>query len=601
MSHELEHLQLLAEVDALLSALRAWHEREVPWSAAWECRTLVGRLLERTEAVRVRIEAPLVVATLGGTGVGKSTLVNALAGDDVSQAGRERPTTRQPTFIARPGITPDLFGIDPATVRSVHRELPLLQHLVLVDCPDPDTTEDEAAGDTNLARLRDLLPHCDVLLVVSTQQKYRSARVSAELQAAAAGARLVFVQTHADQDDDVREDWRRVLSEDFAAGEMFFLDAPAALAESRTGKTPSGEFGRLVDFLTRQLAGTAAARIRRANVLDLIDETLIRCTAKYEPALAPLAPLEAAVREQRAKLGAQLVDRVATELHGNRRLWEERLIEAVTARWGLSPFSLVLRGYQAVGGIASGWGLTRVRTPAQMALWGAFEGARRWQKSRRRRGEEAAAERGAALAWNESDLRTAAIVVDGYVAEADLPRADARYEAVAEQAAAAADEFVDRAAGELQSAVDQLAVRHAGRATRLWYETLLLVPLVALIYRFLKNFLYDSWLVEEFGLGPAKPLYGLEFFIATALTLAAWCGLLLWSFTARLKRGLDREIDRFRERLTGSAAVPALFAPIEAHCRTLLDDDAKLTALRTRADELRNRLATSESPLGHRR
>ena len=99
-----------------------------------------------------------------------------------------------------------------------------------------------------------------------------------------------------------------MLSEDFAAGEMFFFDAPAALAETRSGKIPTGEFGRLVDFLTRQLAGTAAARIRRANVLDLIDETLARCTARYEPALAPLAPLEQAVREQRAKLGAQLVD-----------------------------------------------------------------------------------------------------------------------------------------------------------------------------------------------------------------------------------------------------------------------------------------------------
>jgi energy-coupling factor transporter ATP-binding protein EcfA2 len=601
VSHELEHLTLLAEVDALLAAIKAWHDREVPWAAARECRTLVGRLLQRTESVRVRIEAPLVVATLGGTGVGKSTLVNALAGDDVSQASRERPTTRQPTFIARPGVTPDLLGIDPAAVRTVHRDLPLLQHLVLVDCPDPDTTEDESAGDTNLARLRDLLPHCDVLLVVSTQQKYRSARVSEELRAAAAGARLVFVQTHADQDDDVRDDWRRVLNDDFSAGEMFFVDAPAALAATRLGKVPTGEFGRLVDFLTRQLAGTAAARIRRANVLDLIDETLARCNARYEPALAPLAPLEQAVREQRAKLGAQLVDRVATELHGNRRLWEERLVEAVTARWGLSPFSLVLRGYQALGGIASGWGLTRVRTPAQMALWGAFEGARRWQRSRRRRGEETAAERGAALAWNESDLRTAAIVVDGYVAEADLPRSDARFEAIAEQAAVAADEFVDRASAALQSAVDQLAVRHAGRGTRWWYETLLLVPLAALVYRFLKNFLYDSWLVEEFGLGAAKPLYGLEFFLAAGLTVTAWCGLLLWSFTTRLKRGLDREIDAFRDRLSGAAAVPALFAPIERQCRTLLEDDAKLTALRTRAEELRSRLATGDGALGHRR
>ena len=64
---------------------------------------------------------------------------------------------------------------------------------------------------SNLARLRAILPHCDVLLVTATQQKYRSARVADELAAAARGAHLVFVQTHADLDADIRDDWRRVL------------------------------------------------------------------------------------------------------------------------------------------------------------------------------------------------------------------------------------------------------------------------------------------------------------------------------------------------------------------------------------------------------
>ena len=50
-----------------------------------------------------------------------------------------------------------------------------------------------------------------MLLVTATQQKYRSARVADELAAAARGTRLVFVQTHADTDDDIREDWRAVL------------------------------------------------------------------------------------------------------------------------------------------------------------------------------------------------------------------------------------------------------------------------------------------------------------------------------------------------------------------------------------------------------
>jgi hypothetical protein len=601
MSHEFEHLALLAEVDAITSSLRRWQTQETRWPPLAECRALVDRGLARTESLRVRVEAPLVVATLGGTGVGKSTLVNALAGDDVSPAGRQRPTTRLPTFIARPGVAPELFGIASESVRTVVRDLPLLANLVLVDCPDPDTTEDEEVGNTNLARLRELLPHCDVLLVVTTQQKYRSARVNAELLQAAAGARLVFVQTHADADDDVREDWRRVLNGEFAGGEMFFVDAVAALAEAREGRAATGEFARLVDFLTRQLARTAAVRIRRANVLDLIDATLRHCRERLDAARTPLALVEQAVREQRAKLGMQLVDRVSDELSANRRLWEERLVEATTARWGFSPFACLLRGYQAVGGLVSGYWFTRARTPAQMALWGVLEGTRRFQRARRRRDEGSAAERGAAVAWSESDLRTAAIIVDGYVAEAGLPRSEARYEAVAAQADEAVQEFVDRASGELQQAVDRMAARHAGPWTRRCYETLLLAPLLLLVYRFLKNFLYDSWLVEEFGLGTAKPLYGLEFFLGAALTIAALCGLLLWAFTARLKRGLEREIEAFRNRPHGGTAAAALFAPTEAACRRIAADCDELTVIEHRAAELRARLATSETPLGHRK
>jgi energy-coupling factor transporter ATP-binding protein EcfA2 len=269
---ELSHLELLAEVDALVAELRLWAEHAPDWPPARACQALVRRLAERADTLRVRLEAPLIVATLGGTGTGKSTLVNALVGAEVTSAGHLRPTTRQPVLICSPRITPQALGIDPDSVQLVQRDLPALRDIVLLDCPDPDTTESIDGDGTNLARLRALLPHCDVLLVTSTQQKYRSARVASELAAAAHGARLVFVQTHADRDDDVREDWRRALAEEYAVGEVFLVDSLAALADAQTGQPPRGDFARLVDLLTRQLAGTAGRRIRRANFLDLADE-----------------------------------------------------------------------------------------------------------------------------------------------------------------------------------------------------------------------------------------------------------------------------------------------------------------------------------------
>jgi hypothetical protein len=141
MSHELQRLETLAEVDGLVADLERLAAQDVAWRPAREAEGRLKRLLDRTATLRVRIEAPLVVATLGGTGVGKSTLVNALVGADVSAAGRIRPTTTLPTFIARTGVEPADFGIPPESVRTVACDLPLLREMVLIDCPDPDTTE----------------------------------------------------------------------------------------------------------------------------------------------------------------------------------------------------------------------------------------------------------------------------------------------------------------------------------------------------------------------------------------------------------------------------------------------------------------------------
>ena len=219
------HLELLAEVNALAAELSRWADQAPDWPTARSCAALVRRLVERVDTLRVRLDAPLVVATLGGTGTGKSSLVNALVGSEVTQPGRQRPTTRRPTLICRHDLAPEMLGIDPASVQLVRHDAPILRDLVLLDCPDPDTTEDESSPGTNLARLRELLPHCDVLLVTTTQQKYRSARVTDELAAAAGGARLVFVQTHAEVDEDIRDDWRQSLSGHYATGEVFFVDS----------------------------------------------------------------------------------------------------------------------------------------------------------------------------------------------------------------------------------------------------------------------------------------------------------------------------------------------------------------------------------------
>src|SRR5437763_7059318 len=68
----------------------------------------------RRSAEALDVDRPLLVILLmGGTGVGKSTLLNALAGDEaIAQASFQRPTTFDPVVYYHESVRPD--RLDPA-------------------------------------------------------------------------------------------------------------------------------------------------------------------------------------------------------------------------------------------------------------------------------------------------------------------------------------------------------------------------------------------------------------------------------------------------------------------------------------------------------
>ena len=67
----------------------------------------------RRQADALDVDRPLLVVMLmGGTGVGKSTLLNALAGGAIAQASFARPTTRDPVVYYHESVKPD--RLDPA-------------------------------------------------------------------------------------------------------------------------------------------------------------------------------------------------------------------------------------------------------------------------------------------------------------------------------------------------------------------------------------------------------------------------------------------------------------------------------------------------------
>ena len=208
--------------------------------------------------------------------------------------------------------------------------------------------------------------------------------------------------------------------------------------------------------------------------------------------------------------------------------------------------------------------------------------------------------RAAALGWQEADLRTAAIIVDGYAAEAELEHRDLEHGRIQQEATRVATTFVADASAQLQAVIRRQAARHSGRFTRLAYELLFGSMLVALLYRFGRNFFFDSWLGPELGLtDTAQPVLGTDFFLGAALVLAAWSGLLLWSFTSRLRRGLTGEISDVATAWSTPKLTSGFFADEQRACREIHAWQDELGRLASRVADLQARLAGPEL-LGHR-
>ncbi|MGQ7846493.1 GTPase [Granulosicoccus sp. 3-233] len=267
-------------------ALEAWADQAT--AAGWLPATATDALQSVTTSAPGQLfdagDRPLVAGLFGGTGVGKSTLLNRLAGESIARASVERPTSRDITvYVHRSQVVdrlPNAFPME--RMRTALHNNEQYRHVMFIDMPDFDSVE---------SANRDLvdvwLPHLDVVLYVVSPERYRDDQGWRLLLQHAHEHAWLFVMNHWDRGDPLQlDDFRQQLS---AAG----MSEPLIFRSDSSGKTDAqgrqeDDFARLCSTLA-QLADESI--VKSLNELGILAR-LKALKEASDPWLVPLGSEE---------------------------------------------------------------------------------------------------------------------------------------------------------------------------------------------------------------------------------------------------------------------------------------------------------------------
>jgi predicted GTPase len=285
-----------------------------------------------------RIPNPLTVLLFGGTGTGKSTLLNALAGAEIARMGDMRPTTEIPT-VYHPTGAPKEFG------EAVYVEDARLENIVLIDTPDTDSIRSEHAR-----RVGPMLERADVVLFCGTQQKYANETSVAMLRRVMNERKIVLVQTHADTAPDIREDWlRRMEEEGFRIAQTFRVCALNALRAKLDGKTPdenSIEFAALEEYITRKLPPERRS-VKEQNLAGALSNTVDALSRALDAKRKTLEAASERLTSIEHEIASKSIANIQRELLDEPHVWVTALADAVGER----AFGLIGTLYRILHGL----------------------------------------------------------------------------------------------------------------------------------------------------------------------------------------------------------------------------------------------------------